>query len=160
MRAEAGGVASIEHKAVKGKAGARADRVLELHTALMQACARGDAKRAAVVLGLLLGSGGSVNQTEEHGRTPLFIACEYGHTGTAEVLLDKGADIHQATKDGSTPLYVACHQGHTGTAELLLDKGAHIHQTAKNGCTPLYIACHQDHTGTAELLLGKGADIH
>ena len=38
------------------------------------------------------------------GASPLFIACEKGHTEVARKLLNAGADPHFARADGTTPL--------------------------------------------------------
>ena len=58
-----------------------------------------------------LDRGADVNQADEEGRTPLYIACQNGHVDAARLLLDKGADVNWAAQYGRTPLFVACQEG-------------------------------------------------
>ena len=51
---------------------------------------------------LLLAHGAPVNQQTSRGVTPLFTACEQGHTEVARKLLDAGADPHMARDDGAS----------------------------------------------------------
>ena len=53
---------------------------------------------------VLLAHGAPVDQPMAKGASPLFIACENGHTEVARKLLDAGADPHMARDDGTTPL--------------------------------------------------------
>ena len=53
---------------------------------------------------VLLANGALVDQPMAKGASPLFIACEKGHTEVARKLLDAGADPHMARDDGTTPL--------------------------------------------------------
>merc|ERR1712087_116789 len=45
----------------------------------------------------LLSAGAQVEAAEEDGRTPLWLACQHSHVGTAKLLLQNGADA--STKD-------------------------------------------------------------
>ena len=51
----------------------------------------------------LLAAGADPNIAPDHGASPLFIACEKGHTEVARKLLNAGADPHMARTDGTTP---------------------------------------------------------
>ena len=51
---------------------------------------------------VLLAHGAPVNQPTSRGVTPLFTACEQGHTEVARKLLDAGADPHMARDDGAS----------------------------------------------------------
>ena len=94
------------------------------------------------------------------GATPLFMACQNGHTETAVALLAAGAKVNQAAVKGYTPLYIACQNGHhTETAAALLAAGAKVNQAKDGGFTPLYMACQEGHTETAAALLAAGAAV-
>ena len=109
----------------------------------------------------------STDEADEHGRTPLFIACQNGHVDLVRLLLDKGAEVDRAASgrwnEGQTPLYVACWKGHVDAARLLLDKGAEVDRAIKwaDKCvvTPLHIACEKGHVDVVRLLLDKGAAV-
>ena len=51
---------------------------------------------------VLLAHGAPVDERMDNGATPLFIACEKGHTEIVQKLLDAGADPHLARDDGVT----------------------------------------------------------
>ena len=57
---------------------------------------------------VLLAHGAPVDQPMAKGASPLFIACENGHTEVARKLLDAGADPHMARDDGA----IACGKNH------------------------------------------------
>ena len=65
--------------------------------------------------------------TTDDGATPLYIACQNGHTSIVEALLGRDADVNKATTDtGATPLYMACYNGHTSIVEALLGRDADV----------------------------------
>ena len=55
-----------------------------------------------------LDAGASANDTDEHGRTALFVAARNNHLQAVRTLLDRGADPNIAAGDGQTPLSTAC----------------------------------------------------
>ena len=89
----------------------------------------------------LLAANADVNQAPNDGATPLYIACDKGHTEVVTKLLAANADVNQADNDGATPLFIACHNGHTEIVATLLAANADVNQAKNNGITPLYIAC-------------------
>ena len=47
-----------------------------------------------------------VHYTIQDGASPLFIACQEGHSEVVDVLLENGADIHQPMNVGKELSYV------------------------------------------------------
>ena len=56
----------------------------------------------------MLDAGASANDTDQRGRTPLFVAARNNHLQTVRALLERGADPTVAAGDGQTPLSTAC----------------------------------------------------
>jgi len=56
----------------------------------------------------LINSKSDLNAKEEHGKTPLHIAC---FQTVIDILLKRGANIEAADKDGKTALYMAVLNG-------------------------------------------------
>ena len=52
-----------------------------------------------------------MNQARDTGSTPLFYACQEGHTEIVTKLLAANADVNQPNNNDVTPLYVACENG-------------------------------------------------
>ena len=48
-----------------------------------------------------------VNRRDEAGRTPLYVACQYGNIDIVKALLEQDADPEIANRNGYTPLMVA-----------------------------------------------------
>lgn len=100
------------------------------------------AYKSAEVTRLLLEAGADVDRVlEESGRSPLFLAAEWGQTDVVEALLEQGkADINlqflprdEEYMSGFTPLAVALKESHGETARLLLEAGADTNIKAANG---------------------------
>ncbi|KAF4546017.1 uncharacterized protein LTHEOB_4669 [Lasiodiplodia theobromae] len=111
--------------------------------------------KSAEVTRLLLEAGADVDRVlEENGRSPLFLAAEWGQTDVVEALLEQGkadTNIRFLPRDeeymsGFTPLAVALKENHDDTARLLLEYGADTSIKAVSGMLPIYNA------STTELL--------
>lgn len=96
---------------------------------------------------LLLEGGAYINESNEHGETPLMIACKSKYSDTQGVpkakmvgyLLESGADPNMQDKSGKTALMHAClEQAGPEVISLLLD----------NGADP----CLEDHIGSSALI--------
>ena len=55
-----------------------------------------------------LDAGSSVDETDQRGRTPLFVAARNNHREAVQALLARGADPNVPAADGQTPLSSAC----------------------------------------------------
>ena len=53
----------------------------------------------------LLELGADLNETEDNGGRPLYMAAQNGHEAVARVLIEAGVDINEAKDSGVTPLF-------------------------------------------------------
>lgn len=67
-----------------------------------------------------------VNQRNELGHTPVYLAAAFGRTRTVEVLVDWGAKVNVECGRYGSPLHVACFRGHKKVANKLLHSGAQV----------------------------------
>ena len=74
------------------------------------------------------------------GKTPLFAACENGHTDIADALLIARADINTKNNNGKTPLFAACEKGHKEIIKILLFRGANLYDKDNIGRTCFDVA--------------------
>ena len=70
-----------------------------------------------------LAANANVDRAAQNGCTPLYIACQNGHTEVVAKLLAANADVEQAPIEAGerrrTPMATACHFGHFGCVQLL-----------------------------------------
>lgn len=112
------------------------------------------AYESVAVTRLLLEAGALVDRVlEANGRSPLFLAAEWGQTDVVEALLEHNADVNlrymPAEADymsGFTPLIIALQEGHSGVVRLLLEAGADTGIKPMNDVLPITYA------GTTDLL--------
>ena len=99
---------------------------------------------------LQLGSG--VNSRDKGAATPLFVACESGHTACAKLLLHAGADVLLRNSAGEAPLYIAALRGEILVVNALL---RHMQQEGIPWQVPLqlvlYCCAHQIAYGSCTL---------
>jgi ankyrin repeat protein len=69
----------------------------------------------------------NVNQQNEQGHTPVYLASAFGHSRTLETLINHGADVNVECGKYGSPLHVACFQGHLEVVAKLLHLGAQIY---------------------------------
>ncbi len=85
------------------------------------------------------------------GRTPLFMACQYGELDYARILVKNGADVNKANKTGTTPLYIAAKKGFYWVVVLLVENGADVNLKAY-GKTPRDAAREKGHNDVVDWL--------
>lgn len=106
---------------------------------------------------LLIQHGANVNELDDEGQTPLFIAAEEGNDSFAELLLQHGADV-DCTND-VTPYYISCVLEQYKMADLLLQFGADINKKDKDGRTPLFYATLYKKERLVHNLMEHNADV-
>lgn len=73
----------------------------------------------------------------DDGASPLYIACQYGHNSTVQLLLNNGADINLCNIYGLTHLCIARQKGHDNNVQLLLKNIADTTLCLNDGGSPL-----------------------
>jgi ankyrin repeat protein len=106
---------------------------------------------------MLIRAGAHAAAADEHGVTPLALACLNASTSMVKLLLDAGATPNVATVVGETPLMVAAHTGNVEIVRLLLDRGADASAAETfGGQTALMRAVAENHPAVVSLLLEHG----
>ena len=100
----------------------------------------------------LLEAGAAVNQQDEEGRTPLYLATQEGYMEVMELLIARGADVNQGAGHDPrefAPLYVAASCGRVDAIDLLVRRAQRwmqglIHLPRRRHC----MRRHKKATGT------------
>lgn len=110
---------------------------------------------------LLLRAGADVNAANDHGVTPLSLACENAHAAIAARLLKGGANPNAVLPvQGETVLMTAALSGNVEIVTMLLDRGAEVDaRTTRSGQTALMWAISQNHRDVVGRLIERGADV-
>ena len=84
--------------------------------------------RSAVIPLLLAHPDIDVNSNDGFGRTPFYLACEYGHTSCVrEMLKDSRVDVNEPNTRGETPLWRAACYGHIGVIKWWIASGREMY---------------------------------
>ena len=107
------------------------------------------------------GGGIDVNQCNQDGKTPLWIACWGGKKEAVKILLQNPrVEVNQGDKFGETPLQVACNYGREEIVKMLLRDGrANVNQKNTLGKTALWIACKRGKEAIVKILLAGGRGV-
>jgi ankyrin repeat protein len=112
------------------------------------------------VANLLLRAGANVDAADDHGVTPLWLACLNGSAAMVKALLEAHANVNSATLVGETPLMMAAHTGNVEVVRLLLARGADVTATEKTlGQTALMRAVADNHPDIVRLLIASGPGV-
>lgn len=112
---------------------------------------------------LLLEAGALIDSATVDGRTPLSVAVEYGHAGTAMLLIVEGADCHcRDRRLQRTPLHWAVVSGFLDCIIQLVERGGSksIDAIDSEQHTPLLLAVLNRHVEIATFLVKKGASLN
>lgn len=100
----------------------------------------------------------SIDQSDEHGYTPLILACYHGNEEVVRFLLDKVDDINGSSNYG-TPLMAAVVKGDENIVELLLKRNADTDIPDSNGTTALHYAVMFKNYDIIKLLIEARANV-
>jgi cytohesin len=106
----------------------------------------------------LVEAGADVNESDESGVTPLFVAAYSGHAEAVAALLEMGADVHRWDSRGEPLMHWAAEEGTPEVIRLLVEAGADVNQRSPRGWTGLHEAALLGRADIAEELLRAGAD--
>ncbi|XP_022091401.1 transient receptor potential cation channel subfamily A member 1-like isoform X2 [Acanthaster planci] len=113
------------------------------------------------LLNLLLVKGAKVDTRDNEEKTPLHIACQFGHLACVKILLQHSPNLlNTDDMDGMTPLLLASHNGHPSIVRFLLDTGADIASKNDEWKTALALAASKNHVHTVTVLIENNADIN
>lgn len=121
---------------------------------LMEAMQKGNFDEAR---GLILKREG-INQIDQFGRSPLFLALESGRFDLACLLVEAGADVNVEYKWFYTPLRYAAEAGDLELVKLLLIKGASP-DPPEGQFPPVAYALAQKHYDVARVLIESKCDL-
>ncbi len=109
-------------------------------------------------------NGLDVNQVNDHGRTLIHLAAQYGTPETLLLLLDAGANVSTRNNLGQSALHFAVNGGSAENIRLLLQNGAAVNESDNFQVSPLHRAVSLGSSGftkgkSVTLLISSGADI-
>ncbi|XP_071150573.1 protein fem-1 homolog C-like [Mytilus edulis] len=106
-------------------------------TALLHCCYIGD----KALIDWCCNHGVDVNRYSYHECSPIWIACNHGHTEIVKMLLERRADCNKCDRWGNSPLIKACLRGYTEIVKMLLERKADCNKCDRWGNSPLILAC-------------------
>ncbi|VDI60066.1 Hypothetical predicted protein [Mytilus galloprovincialis] len=118
-------------------------------TPLIQCCFDGDIDLVKWCIQQCISN---INHSRDSDKaSPLYIACQEGHTEVVQMLINNKADINKCRDTEKSPLYIACQEGHTEVVEMLINNKADINKCRDTEKSPLYIACQKGHTEVVKI---------
>ena len=101
-----------------------------------------------------------MNETDERGRTLLYVACRKGDARFARRALElsSGDTVNFTNVAGKHALYAAAAGGDEHVVELVIKAGAALEKKDRQGRSPLWAACYHLRPSAAARLLCLGAD--
>ncbi|ETW03010.1 hypothetical protein H310_05445 [Aphanomyces invadans] len=170
FRRPAGGVSCLYIAAQEGKA----DVVRVLLSFGVHVNATMDDQSAALHIAVRMGhleivqvlhqaaDGGDLNMQTRSGLSPLFIACEEGHTAIVTYLVESPSykvNVNLQTHNGTSPMFIASQKGYDEIVKVLCAAGANVNLAKHNGTCPIDAAAMGGHAGVAVTLLHHGARV-
>ena len=101
-----------------------------------------------------------LEEKDEDGNTPLYVATMFNNTRFMKKLIDAGANINSKNNQKKTPLHYAAAYKKIETVRLLVSEGANLEAKDKNGYTPLHQAVFMRKGDSIEYLIENGADVN
>nr|XP_045368311.1 ankyrin repeat and death domain-containing protein 1B isoform X6 [Camelus bactrianus] len=100
-----------------------------------------------------------LNQPDENGETPFFLAVEGGHEECSKVLLAAGSDINIPNKLSISALQTAARNGHASLVSFLLSENVDLHHKVEPKESPLHLAVINNHITVVNSLISAQHDI-
>jgi len=107
-------------------------------------------------------SGARLDNADEHGRTPLYMAVQGRHYKTVRMLLGQGADPRLARRDDNTLAHIAACVGDLEMLRILHKAKAPLHAAHLGdaySATPVRMAVLNGHMDVVRWLAYRGADV-
>ena len=79
-----------------------------------------------------------INQYDDRGLNPLFVACIKGNVILTQTLIAKGAKVKALAGRNWTPLHEACRHQHGEIVQILIANSAEVNAEDIDGNTPLH----------------------
>jgi ankyrin repeat protein len=95
----------------------------------------------------------NLNQIDEMGRTPVYIASENGHTETVKVFIYNKANLDLYDNKLRTPVFIATENGHTETVKYLVKNGANVNLQDVENRAPITIAVEKSNAEIIKYLI-------
>lgn len=111
------------------------------------------------IIGDLIKKGLAVNETDNAGKTPLYIAILQNDIINSKLLLTNGANTDIPVSEGSL-LHIACSKYNIELISLLIENKAPLNKTNDFGNTPLMDAAIKNQLDIADLLLNAKPDVN
>ena len=100
-----------------------------------------------------------LNQSDQHGFTPLHYACMYGHGNIVEMFLMRGARTDITNMGGDSLLHMAAAHGKYDIVVKLLRMQPDVNLANEHGNTALHYPSFWNYIGICEVLVKHGALI-
>jgi ankyrin repeat protein len=98
-----------------------------------------------------------VDPPSKRGVTPLYVACDEGHSEVAGLLVAAGAHLNRPAMNGWTPFHVAISRKRTELVQQLMGVGGDPGAAGGNGQNSLHVAAAVGHLPTLQVLLAAAA---
>ena len=136
----------------------RTDLLLELGAKASLAALAGAGKADLLAEALRLNP--KVNEPDEAGMLPLYMAITNGHRDCIDLIIDTGADLNWVSPDGGERpyLWALSFGDRIETLKYLVTKGMDIKQAVRRGDTLLHITAYTAEPVLAKYLLDQGHD--
>jgi cytohesin len=99
----------------------------------------------------------AVDAPAKKGATPMYLACESGHSEVVGLLVAAGANMHRPAMHGQTPFHAAILCRRTALVQQLLAAGADPGAASSDGRNSLHAAAAAGHVPTLQMLLAAAA---
>ena len=121
----------------------------ELESPLFTAANRGSLPHVR----FFISKGAKIDDPNELGNTPLWIAAYKRYPCIIDELLDEGADINHKNLKGNGPIYGVTERGLVKVAEQLMARGADLMSPNNNGDTYILLCCRNGQWEVLKFLL-------